>query len=105
MEKTRKASIFPGSSGWTDIGTWDSLYNFARKDDKGNAVRASHNITADLEGTIVVEHNPQKLVVAKNLKDVMIVDTDDVLLVCPRSDAAVKEILVDLTAQDKGDFM
>ena len=47
----------------------------------------------------------KKLVIVKGLKDYMVVDSNNVLMICPRADDAVKEILVDLTAKDKGEYL
>ncbi len=106
MEKTRKAWVFPADFGWSDIGTWESLYEYiGLKDSSGNAVTAPQNIIDDDEGSMILEKNKEKLVVVKGLKDFMVIDTDDVLMVCPRDDAAIKEILVELTAQDKGKYL
>ena len=105
MEKTRKAWVFPADFGWSDIGTWESLYEYLEnKDDRGNTVNAPQNILA-AKGSMILEKNREKLVVVKGLENYMVVDTDDVLMVCPRDDAAIKEILVDLTAQDKGKYL
>ncbi len=106
MEKTHKAWVFPADFGWSDIGTWESLYEYiGHKDTRGNAVNAPQNIIDSAERSMVLETDKEKLVVVKGLKDYIVVDTDDVLMVCPRDDAALKEILVELTAQDKGKYL
>ncbi|MBP5504499.1 MAG: mannose-1-phosphate guanylyltransferase [Bacteroidales bacterium] len=105
MEKTRKAWVFPADFGWSDLGTWESLYEYVEfKDELGNAVHAN-TIMRKCKGTVVVSLDPNKLVVVKGLTDYMVVDSDNALMVCPRRDDDVKEILVDLTAQDKGEYL
>ena len=106
MEKTRKAHVFEGLFGWSDLGTWQSLYEQApHKDADGNAVRASHAVLAKMAGSIVYEGDSRKLVVVKGLKDYMVIDTADALMICPRDDAAVKDILVDLAVKDKESYL
>ena len=104
MEKTRKAWVFPADFGWSDLGTWESLYEYVdNKDGQGNVVHANA-VLGDVSGSIVIGKQ-KKLVIVKGLQDYMVVDSDNVLMVCPRADDAVKEILVDLTAQDKGEYL
>ena len=106
MEKTRKAHVFEGLFGWSDLGTWQSLYEQApHKDAGGNAVRASHAVLAKMAGSIVYEGDSRKLVVVNGLKDYMVIDTADALMICPRDDAAVKDILVDLAVKDKESYL
>ena len=105
MEKTRKAWVFPADFGWSDLGTWESLYSYiGAKDASGNIVQANARVS-ETNGSIIVCRNPKKLVIVKGLEDHMVVDSDNVLMVCPRQDDAVKEIMVDLTAADKGEYL
>ena len=57
----------------------------------------------DVTGSMILTKHPDKLIVARGVKDVMIVDLDDVLLVCRRDDRTVKDIVTDLTMRDKVD--
>lgn len=105
MEKTRKAWVFPADFGWSDLGTWESLYSYiSDKDEGGNIVHANARVSAT-GGSIIVGRDKSKLIIVKGLQDYMVVDSDNVLMVCPRADDAVKEILVDLTAADKGEYL
>ena len=105
MEKTRKAWVFPADFGWSDLGTWESIYSYiSAKDEDGNIVHAN-TVLGDVSGSIVVSTDKKKLVIVKGLQDYMVVDSNNVLMVCPRQDDAVKEILVDLTAEDKGEYL
>ena len=105
MEKTRKAWVFPADFGWSDLGTWESIYEYASfKDADGNLVHANA-ILGEATGNIVISKNQEKLMIVKGLKDYMVVESDNVIMVCPRTDDAVKEIMVDLTAEDKGEYL
>ena len=102
MEKTKKAHVFEGLFGWSDLGTWQSLYEHVpTKDADANAVQAVHSILTRVGGSIIYEADPKKLVVVKGLDNYMVIDTGDALMICPRDDASVKETLVDLAVKDK----
>lgn len=103
MEKTQKAWVFLSDFGWTDLGTWESVYEQVQKDQKGNVVSAEVRMIDDVEGSVVLETNPEKLVVARGFERMMVVDMPDVLLVCRRDDKTIKDIVTDLTMKDKID--
>jgi mannose-1-phosphate guanylyltransferase len=69
---------------WTDIGTWGSVYEFF-SDGSGNDNYKDGNVVAvDTKGSLVKTSNPNKLVAIAGMEDVIVVDTDDVLLVIPK---------------------
>ncbi|MPL94933.1 Mannose-1-phosphate guanylyltransferase RfbM [bioreactor metagenome] len=96
MEKTEKAIVYPVSFGWSDLGTWDALYSEAAKDNFGNHIVGDETMVSDVKECIVVTQEKNKLVVLKGLDGYMVINTDDVLLICPRDEAAFKGILTDL---------
>lgn len=106
MEKTRKAWVFPANFGWSDLGTWESMFDYLAdtKDADGNIIHANA-LLGNAHGNLVVCRDNRKLVVVKGLDNFMVVDSDSALMVCPREDQQVKEILVDLTALDKGEYL
>ncbi|MBQ1707925.1 MAG: mannose-1-phosphate guanylyltransferase [Bacteroidales bacterium] len=103
MEKTQKAWVFLSDFGWSDLGTWESVYERVAKNDDGNVISGGVPMVDDVADSIVLCENPQKLVVARGLENVMIIDMSDVLLVCHRDDKTVKDIVTDLTMKDKID--
>ena len=103
MEKTRKAWVFLSDFGWSDLGTWESVYERAVKDDDGNVISVSTPMIDEVKTSIVLSSDPEKLVVARGLENVMVIDLKDVLLVCRRDDRTVKDIVTDLTMKDKID--
>ena len=103
MEKTRKAWVFLSDFGWSDLGTWGSVYERVPKDDDGNVVSVKNAMIDDVKNSVVLCANSGKLVVARGLEDVMVIDMADVLLVCRRDDRTVKDIVTDLTMKDKID--
>jgi len=103
MEKTQKAWVFLSDFGWTDLGTWDSVYEQVSKDADGNAVSAQVRMIDEVKGSVILETDAEKMVVARGFERMMVVDMPDVLLVCRRDDKTIKDIVTDLTMKDKID--
>ncbi len=105
MEKTRRAWVFKASFGWTDLGTWESLFLHAQKDEDGNMTRCDDSIIDRTSNSIILSEEKEKLVIVKDLEGYLVVNTDDVLMICPREEAKFKEVLTDLAAKEKSKFM
>lgn len=84
MEKTGRLLLVPATFDWADIGNWAELGDRIRADARGNSVEGQA-VMIDTDGTLVF--GERRLVAAIGLKDMIIVDTEDALLVCPRSRA------------------
>jgi mannose-1-phosphate guanylyltransferase len=99
MEKADNVYVIPSSFGWSDIGTWNSAYEHLNKDHNANAVSGHNVMLMDASNCIV--HAPEnKLVVLQGLKDYIVVDTGDVLLVCKKEkEQEIKEFVGDVKRQ------
>lgn len=98
MEKTSSAWVYPANFGWADIGVWDSLYDYVEKvDDNGNAVVAGDNIMSESHDNLVVTGNKGKLVAIRGLDNFLVVDTDDVLVICPRDGKNYNDLVTGLS--------
>lgn len=104
MERTDKSWVFEASFGWSDLGTWDSLYVQSEKDEKNNMISVGESMIEDVNNSIIVSNEKEKLVVIKGLKDYMVVNTDDVLMICPKDDTSFKNIITDLTVNELTKF-
>ena len=94
MEKTDKAWIFPVTFDWQDVGTWESLYNYMTvRDTDGNACSAGKVLTEDTKDTLIISPEKKKLIAVNGLEDYIVIDTDDVLLICPKDDKKFKEFI------------
>ena len=94
MEKTDKAVVIPLDAGWNDVGSWSALWDVTRKDAAGNAVFGDV-ITLETENSYLYSKN--KLVVALGVQDLVVVETDDALLVATKDKVQeVKEIVAEL---------
>ena len=85
MERSKKVHVLPVDFGWDDLGTWSSLYNKLGKDTHQNATVGATTIFKDANGNMVSTKNGKKVVV-QGLQDFIIVEKDDVLVICPRKD-------------------
>ncbi len=84
MEKADNIHTIPADIGWTDLGTWGSLYAFRDKDDKGNVVDGKVEL---LDTTnCLVRTQADRLSIFKGLNDYIIIDEKDTLLVFPKSE-------------------
>ncbi|MBQ5747447.1 MAG: mannose-1-phosphate guanylyltransferase [Bacteroidales bacterium] len=105
MEKATNVIVFQVSFGWTDLGTWGALYLLAEKDSENNYVRVSEKIIDTTTNSILFSTENEKLMVVKGLDNYMVVNTEDVLMICPRTEGKFKEVMADLAANEKSKFM
>lgn len=83
MEKSDNVFVMPAEFDWNDLGTWGSLYDKLEKDAENNAVVNAKILAEDSSGNMV-RTKKDKVVVMDGLKDYIIVDKDDVLLIFPK---------------------
>lgn len=88
MEKAERVAVLPaGGLGWSDVGSWDSLYEVLVPDAEGNVAVNAEHIEIDSHHTLVYSAHGQRLMVTIGLDDVIVVDSGDVLLVCKADQA------------------
>ena len=105
MEKASNVHVLPVDFGWNDLGTWGSLYHKLDKDGNMNATVNSENIFRDAHGNMV-RTQLGKRVVIQGLRDFIVVEKDDVLLICPRKDEQeIKQIVTDVKENFGSDFV
>ena len=99
MEKTDRAAVVAGDFRWSDIGSWDALFDITPPDAAGNVV---HGPAVTLDATGCVLHSDGQLVTAIGVKDLVVVSTSDAVMVVPRSRAQeVKELVAKLKADKR----
>ncbi len=102
MEKADNVYVIPSSFGWSDLGTWNSAYDNLEKDYLGNAVSAENVVVIDAT-KCMVSAPKKKLVVLQGIDDMIIVDTEDVLLICSKNkEQEIKEYVAEVK-RSKGD--
>lgn len=83
LEKEHHIFVIKANFDWNDLGTWGSLYNEVPKDEQENAVLNARVLAEDASGNIISTHT-KKVVVVEGLKDYIIVDEEEVLLLVPK---------------------
>lgn len=84
MEKADNVYLIPSSFGWSDLGTWNSAYENMNKDENGNAASATHLMLFEASGNMI-KVPKEKLLLLQGLENFIIIDTEDVLLICDRN--------------------
>lgn len=96
MEKAENVYVRCGEFGWSDVGTWGSVYQLSEKDKNENAVVAEACYTYSTERTFI-SLPKGKIAVVNGLNDYIVVDTPDALLICPRSEEqSIKNFIDDV---------
>jgi mannose-1-phosphate guanylyltransferase len=99
MEKAANVYVIESDFGWSDLGTWGSLHDIHQKDSNKNAITGKNVLTYDSQNCII--HMPSdKLVVLQGLDDYIIVEDDNILLVCRKKDEQqIRQIVSDVKMQ------
>ena len=102
MERAKNVYVRTGSFGWSDMGTWNALYDHLDKDESANASPKSCKVY-NTSGT-VVSLPKGKIAVIDGLKDYIVADTEDVLMICPRDkEQSINKYVEDLKYDGKID--
>lgn len=104
MEKAENVYVRCGDFGWSDIGTWGSLYTFSQKDEESNAV-SGEALTYNTQGCVI--NLPEgKIAVIQGMKDFIIADTEDALLICPKKDEQdIRRFVEDIKLKKGTDYI
>ncbi|MGC1824611.1 MAG: mannose-1-phosphate guanylyltransferase/mannose-6-phosphate isomerase [Pseudolabrys sp.] len=99
MEKTDRAAVVAGQFRWSDIGSWDALFDITPRDTAGNVL---HGPVVSVDTTGCVVHADQRLTAVVGVKDLIVVSTSDAVMVVPRARAQeVRELVSKLKAQKR----
>ena len=102
MEKTNKAVVVPMDAGWSDVGSWSALWEVSDKDENKNVFHGD-TILKGTTGCLI--HAPNKLVAAVGLKDIVVIETKDAVLVADKSKVQeVKKIVEHLKLENRTEF-
>ena len=96
MEKSDKAAMVPVAFNWSDVGSWGSLDEVAAKDKAGNIIGGR---VVDIDSQRSVVYGDRRVVATIGLADMVVVDTPDAPLVCPKSRAQDVKRIVDILKQ------
>ncbi len=103
MERAQDVWVVPADIGWSDVGSWRALSDFLAPDAMGNVVIGDHR---GLETAGCFIHSPNKLVATIGLTDLVVIETDDVLLICPKErDQDVRKLVELLEREGRQDLL
>jgi len=103
MEGAEDVAVIPVDIGWSDVGSWSSLSDLLPADERGNTVVGPH-MGIDTSDTLIFSE--KRLVATIGLEDMVIVDTEDALLVCPRDrEQEVRAIVRQLQQENRTDYI
>lgn len=106
MEKADNVYVLPSEFGWSDLGTWASVYDLSEKDYVGNAVIPSERVIMYDSSNCMVKVPKEKLVVLQGLHDFIVVEDNNTLLICPRDqEQEIKQIVADVKQRFGADFI
>lgn len=96
MEKSDRVVVMPAVDlGWNDVGSWDSLFEVMQADEQGNILLTDETITLDTRNSLVFSNEENKKIIALGIQNMIIINTSDALLVCPRGDSQKVKMLVE----------
>ena len=102
MEHVQNAAVLPVSMQWSDLGSWESLYDISKKDASGNALRGNV-ISQNTRNSLIF--STKKLVTSIGLENMLIVETEDALLVCDlKKSQDVKKLVETLKEEDRHEY-
>ena len=98
MEKTDRAVVLPLDIGWSDVGSWDAVYDIMNKDQNGN-VKVGEVIDIDTRNSLILSN--KRIISTIGIEDLIIVETDDVLLVAKKGESQKVREIVKILEKDK----
>ncbi len=103
MEKAEGVLVCEGNFGWSDVGAWSALAEIWEQDERGNAAKGDY-IALEAQNCLI--YNPQRLTAVVGVKDLIIVNAEDGLLICPKSqDQRVREIIEHIKKTDRKNYL
>jgi len=101
MEVAEQVCILEADFIWNDLGSWEAAYNISEKDSDGNVVQAAHAQLLDSKNNYI--YSTKKLVAAIDIENLVIVETDDTLLICKKDQSQKVKDVVDALRRKKMD--
>jgi len=103
MEKSQNVFLLKGDFGWSDVGSWEAFYKLKDKDSSGNVIIGTSELLDSSNNLIISDKN---LVAAIGIEDMVIINTNNIVLICPRNRSQdVKGIVDYLTRKNLKKFL
>jgi mannose-1-phosphate guanylyltransferase len=101
MEKSDNVHVLCADIGWSDLGTWGSLYDISKKDTNNNSIKGEAFLYDSKDCLISLSKN--KIAVIQGLEDTIVVDSDDILLICKKKEEQRIKQFVNDVKLEKGE--
>jgi mannose-1-phosphate guanylyltransferase len=106
MEKADNVYVIPVDFGWSDLGTWASLYENCTKDENNNVAKGKQILLFETHESLITNTQKDKLTVVNGVSNLIVVDTPDVLLICDKSrEQEVKQIVTEIKLKFEDKFI
>lgn len=103
MEKAQNIYILSGSFGWDDVGSWLAVERIRQSNEFGNVI-TGNAVTVDTKNTII--EGGKKLIATVGIEDLIVVDTEDALLICEKDSAgSIKKVLENLKICNRTEYL
>ena len=104
-EKADRVAVIPADIGWNDVGSWQRLAEVLAEAGQGDEnIVIGHHVGVDTHGALI--YSPNRLIATIGLDDIIVVDTPDATLICPRSRSEdVKRVVDELKARNRQDLL
>lgn len=105
MEKASNVYVIPSDFGWSDVGTWGAIHEVREKDENCNSVVGKNIMLYDTK-ECVINNSSNKLIVLQGLKDYIVVNTEDVLMICEKNqEQRIKQFVTDVEVEKGPNFI
>jgi len=106
MEKANNVFVVLADFDWSDLGSWRSMYEQRPEKDEANNVVDANALLYDTSNSLIMSQNPKRLIVANGLKDFLVADCDDVLVICPLSaEAKFRDFVSDVKSTKSKEYL
>ena len=107
-EKAENLVLIPGDFGWNDVGDWKVVFDLGNQNSDGNVVIGDHSttnaLTVNSQGNLI--HTNGKLVAMVGVQDMIVIDTEEILMIVPKSQSQdVKKLVEKLKADKKDEYL
>lgn len=107
MESASDVVVLPARGlGWNDVGSWDSLFAILEADQDGNIKLARHVVNVDSSDNLIQSTDKEKMIAVVGLKDIVIVDHKNTLLICKRSETQnIRQVIKEIKEKGLNNYL
>ena len=107
-EKADNLVLIPGDFGWNDVGDWKVVYDLGKKDLSGNVTigdeKEARTLSVNAHRNLI--HTDGRLVAISGIEDMIVIDTDEILMICPKNKSQdVKKLVERLKEENKKEYL